>query len=215
MLCSGGSDSVAAAHFLKTRGFNLFIIHVNQKLLPSDTTAAQRVAEFCYDFNLSFQILTPKNKMNGRGIEDSCRHIRYGAIREFCKSRQEEQFRHVCAAHTLNDAVESYINRMFNGELEYAPIPPICAYPETIVFRPFLQIDKEFFKEYNRKQGLEKYITEDPLNYDTKLRRAFIRHKVIPIIETHYQGLNTIVKKIMNRHMKEKMIFLPYNLTHV
>lgn len=207
MLVSGGCDSVGACHYLAKKGFDLFVIHVNQRYIKSDDLAAQRVAQFCEDNNLKYQILTPENKMVGNGVEDSSRRIRWSAIRKFCKENPRTQLKYLCAAHILEECVESYINRMLHGELNYAPIPPICEYEETTVFRPFMEVSKRFFREYLNKNNLEQYITEDPLNYDTKLRRAFIRHSIVPLIESKYKGLNTVVKKIMKKHMENKLVF--------
>lgn len=204
---SGGYDSMSAAHFLMTRGFNLFVLHVNERYISSDDVAAARVKQFCDDFGLRHQILTPEKREKDKGVEASSRATRYKAIKDYCAGADNPQLKYIATAHNLGDCAEGYIMRCLNGTPEYCPVPPVCIYAEFTLFRPFLQTEKRAFSEYAALNNLEKYITHDPLNDDLKLRRAFIRHKVLPVIKESYSGLNTVVRKIMRRHMDEKLRF--------
>jgi tRNA(Ile)-lysidine synthase len=197
---SGGSDSIAVAHFLKHKGFDFIAVHVNNKFIPQDDEIADRVEWFCDDKHIPYTILTSKEKYTKGSKEDFCRKVRYDMLRSFAKKHNYE---YICTAHHLDDCVESYFLNFLKGCPEFIPIQYFCKYPEVSVFRPFLLNKKIDFVEYLKYHDLTESVMEDELNNDLSLMRNWTRNVVLPMIEKRYKGLHKVVFKKMKKHLDD------------
>jgi tRNA(Ile)-lysidine synthase len=197
---SGGTDSIAIAHFLKQKGFIFIAIHVNNKFIPQDDEVSQKVKSFCVDHKIVCEVLTTKEKYEKGSKEDFCRKIRYDLLRRFAK---KYNYNYICTAHHLDDCVESYFLNFLKGTPEYIPIQFYCKYPEVTIFRPFLLNKKIDFIQYLEANHLSQYATEDELNSDLTLMRNWSRNVVLPTISKKYKGLHKVVFKKMKKHLDQ------------
>ena len=189
--CSGGVDSIATAHLLRNK--NIELIHYNHKIRPQNDVMEQKVREFAKEFFLPITVLEGNHNSDQR--EHDYREGRLDAF-EWLGGK-------IILAHHLDDAVESYLMNCFNGVSEYL-IPIQTRLSErTQIVRPFLENSKSQFQNYVKKMGLEEWIVNDDSNSDTSIRRNYIRHVVRPIIEQHYPGIDTVVKKKYTKKYKE------------
>lgn len=186
---SAGCDSVAVAHFLKTKypRRDLNCVHYNHSLREQNETMSATVEKFCKDYKIPLIIHKREHNPNHDLSEAGLRTLRYESFKNLGA---------VITGHHLDDAVESYLFNCFNGVPEYLPIPEITKYENLnfTIFRPFIISTKDDFKDYIRKHSLEEYIVEDETNKDQKYRRNWLRHQIVPEIEKYY-NLRTIVKK--------------------
>lgn len=197
---SGGTDSIAACHFLNKKGFDFIAVHVNNKFIPQDDEVSTKVENFCKEISVPCSILTTKEKYNKGSKEDFCRKVRYDLLRSFAK---KYNYNYICTAHHLDDCVESYFLNFLKGTPEYIPIQFYCKYPEVSIFRPFLLNKKKEFVQYLEYGGFINYASEDELNSDLNLMRNWSRQVILPMIAKKYNGLHKVVFKKMKKHLDD------------
>ncbi len=187
---SGGIDSVACLHFLHNSNRSIEAFHFNHKMISADDAIEDRVRDMCSKLGIAITVasadvfkLPPK-----MGKESAARSARYAALDTMISDN-------VIVCHHLDDAVESYLMNCFNGNDDHCPIPPITLRSSCTIFRPFLLTKKTDLQEYINDKKLNQYIYDDPLNYDSSVRRNFIRKQVLPLIKTRYVGLDKVVAK--------------------
>lgn len=203
VMCSGGIDSIAMAHFLWRANPEVQLFHFNHKLREQNENMALNVKAFAYDKGISL-------KLRGRSTESQCgygasstesgaRAARYAALDKVTQIGWNGDLGpnkpSVICCHHLDDCVESYLMNCFNGVPEYSPIPINTARIACNIYRPFLLTEKSSLISYVKKNGLMKYVVEDETNTDYNIRRNFVRHELRPLIETRWVGLKKVVKK--------------------
>lgn len=185
---SAGSDSVAVAHFLKTRypKIDLKCFHFNHNLRPQNKLMEEKAEEFCDDFGIL--CVAAMRLYSEDTSEATLREERY---------RNMAGMGTVITGHHLDDAVESYLYNCFNGVPEYLPIPLETDYKDIglKVIRPFIISNKKEILDYIKENSLEKYVVEDETNSDEKYRRNWLRYSIVPQINDKGYNLQTIVRK--------------------
>jgi tRNA(Ile)-lysidine synthase len=204
---SGGVDSLAIAHFLKQSKKNFLAVHNNAKYIAEDDHYERMVVNFCADFDIPLVTKTNTIKVKkSKGAEADCREQRYDVLLNVCS---EHNIKKIVVCHHLDDCVESYLMNCLNGNSDFIPIPFVTRYPTAFVTRPFMLTEKSSLLQYVINKGIESYVAEDILNTDLKLKRNWIRHVLLPTIETKYPGLKKVVKKKMQQQL-EKFCKPPY-----
>lgn len=192
---SGGVDSVVFAHLLHKLRYKIKVFHFNHGFQSINNMMEFTVKEMCKD--LGIESLYDYNKEHvatdcGESTENILRGLRLAAYKKLNSD--------IIVCHHLNDCVESYLMRCFDGTPEYAPIPPVTLMSnDKWIIRPFMLNKKDKIIEYCNFHGLSKYVVEDPTNKDISYRRNHIRNIVIPAIP-NTSGLETVVKKRMIKH---------------
>ena len=196
---SMGCDSVAITHFMHTKypKFDLSCFHFNHMLREQNYEMANKAVEFCHQFHIPLTVRQRDLIHHPDTSEAGLRDARYKALRGVGN---------VITGHHLDDACENYLFNCFNGVPDYLPIPLITDYRDLKIFRPFLISTKEQMREYIRKNGLERYVVEDETNYDSSTaRRNWLRNELIPQINAKGYNIQTIVKKMIQNHIKDRM----------
>lgn len=188
--CSGGVDSIAAAHFLIRANRMVSLFHFNHKLRPQNDQMKEAVSDFAADMGVwGFFASAEKFPIDDKdGLEAGAREARLKAIGSL--SGWGNKF---ILGHHLDDAVESYLMNCFNGKTDGWVIPPASNFGNFTLYRPFLLTPKDAFREYAKRNGLEKYVIEDETNTDTSYRRNFVRNVIVPTLRPHYPGLHKVV----------------------
>lgn len=185
---SGGVDSIAAAHWLKHHYYKKFtIIHFNHKVQELNDKMEEFTYKFCVDFNIPQRCIARVDYDNYDTSENGLRNWRL--------YRMEWLTGKFVTAHHLNDACENYLDNCFKGNPEHKPIKEFSQFNGFSIYHPFLKTTKQDFIDYAKANNLGKYIVNDDTNSDTKYKRNWIRHKIIPEINDRNLGLETIVLK--------------------
>lgn len=183
---SGGSDSVFLFYFLlkfkELLNIEFECLHVNHNLRGNDS---KEDAVFCLELgkvnNIKVHIkdidVISFSKKEKHSIEEAARILRYNELIDF---KEKYNFTKIATAHNLDDNIETVLFRLIEGTgLKGLTGIPIIR--ENNIIRPLLCLSKIEINNFlvNNKITWR----EDISNLDTKYKRNFIRHKLIPIIK--------------------------------
>ena len=193
--CSGGADSLALLYLLneikKDFGFTLAAGYVNHRLRIEAANEAQFVDKICQDLGItcfSLEFGTDFWDSDKKNIEERARLKRYELLFDSAKANK---FNMLATAHHLDDQVETVLMRIFDrgtGTKGLSGIKPVNSSSDFLsntendvffVIRPMLNISKNEISAFmSGRQFLS-----DASNYDTKYRRNYYRHEILPALD--------------------------------
>lgn len=195
---SGGPDSICLLHVLNRlkQEFNIkiYAFHLNHKLRGKESEADEKfVKEFCRNLRIPFRIRSAKvkeyAKKNRLSLEQAAREIRYRRL-------EQEQKRLSCdrigLGHNADDNAETVILNLIRGTglKGLAGIPP---FRDNIV-RPLIKTERKAIIQYLKANRID-YRT-DSTNLDTKIKRNFVRIKIMPQLKRLNPNLIETVSRI-------------------
>jgi len=194
--CSGGSDSLAMLFLLnglrEELGFSLSAAYVNHKLRIESEDESKFVDKICHELEIPFFPLQFDNNFWNSGqknTEERARMKRYELLFDLAESNK---FNMLSTAHHLDDQVETLLMRIFDrgtGIKGLGGIKPVNRSSEFLsnskngdffIIRPMLNIAKKEIADF--MQGRQ--FLSDPSNFDTRYRRNYYRHKIIPTLDS-------------------------------
>ena len=119
--CSGGPDSVALFHLLRSllaeHSWKLGLVHFNHQLRPGDAQKDERfVKNLARKYGVPFFRGTGSVKREAKrtkaSIEEAARQMRYDF---FLRTARKEKFKTVALAHTRDDQAETVLMRVLQG----------------------------------------------------------------------------------------------------
>ena len=178
---SGGVDSTAILDFL-TKNHFVKLIHINH---GNEISAAEQdfVTAKAKEYQVPLNVYDIDPKIpKGRSKEEYWRTCRYDVFNSINGL--------VITGHTLDDAVETYIWNMLNGNYK------TISYQNRNVIRPFLTTRKNKLVDWCQRKQLTWF--EDPTNADKYFAtRNYIRHELLPKMLEVQPGLHTVVRKMI------------------
>lgn len=185
---SGGRDSVVLLHALDRLRFGgvdvrLSALHVHHGLNERADAWKQFCTDFCRDLAVPLDVIhVDVPRESGEGLEAAARRQRY---RVFAACPADG----LVVAHHRDDQAETVLFRLLRGsgvngaagmrkERRQAGGPPL--------FRPLLDVPGKVIAGYAAEQLLS--WVKDESNTNCRYRRNFLRHDVLPRIETAFPG---------------------------
>ena len=199
---SGGADSVALLHSLqgiKTENLKseISVAHLNHGIRTEAADDARFVENLCRKLNIPFYSATvdiPKiAAVTGVSPEMAARDARY---RFFAETAENAGVSAVATAHTLDDQAETLLLKLCRGAGS-AGLDGIADSTEIHglkVIRPMLTASRSDVENFLKENNIS--WREDATNSDTKLKRNYIRHEILPLLE---QNLNPRIKEALAR----------------
>lgn len=203
---SGGADSCAllsALCVMRNRGEidSIYPVHICHNLragCDNDCEVSEKVAKL---LNCEFARMDiDPSKITGN-VYDACRSMRYQmlshhAIEKGCTA--------VAVAHHLNDQLETVIFRLARGSMAkslsgMAKSRKLC--DGVYLVRPLLECTRTDCERMCKKIGIS--WVEDPSNLNTEKTRAFIRHKIVPMLRQINPRIEYSVGRIVNNIRQE------------
>lgn len=179
---SGGLDSTVMAHLFKWAGFPCALAHCNFQLRGAESDEDARFAEaLARDRDLPFYIQTFDTQAyaqaNGLSIQVAARALRYHWFEQLCA---EEGFARVATAHHSNDSAETILLNLVRG----AGLSGLGGIPlqNGRIVRPLLFAARTDLEAYAHAHGLA--WREDSSNAKDDYARNFVRHQVVPLLQT-------------------------------
>jgi len=195
---SGGTDSLALLHGLKTLGFNLVVAHVDHSLRPESREEARYVQQLADSQGIPFYCqridVGEIAETQGQSIEEAAREVRYQFLFEQARAQECQA---VAVAHHADDQVETILMHFLRG----AALPGLTGMPYRRIMaqwdqkiplvRPLLDIWRKEIEAYVGEIGLTPCY--DVSNLDTTYYRNRIRHELIPLLETYNPKVKTVI----------------------
>ena len=177
---SGGVDSMAVLDFLR-RSREVTVLHYNHGTGAHADQATDLVREYCKKFSLECKTgFNAEEIPSGVSLEAWWREKRYTWFESVTDLP-------IVTAHHLGDVVENWIFTSLNGNPFLIPVA------RDQYLRPFLSTDKKDFENWCKRKDVP-YVV-DPSNVDTRHRRNYIRHVMMPHAEQINPGIHKTIRK--------------------
>ena len=192
---SGGVDSVVLVHLMRHLGIPFRIAHCNYQLRDQesleDAIFVQGLAK-AYDVPYYLKKFETRKYASTHkiSIQMAARDLRYEWFRNLVK---EHKMSCIATAHHLNDNVETFFLNLIRGT-GIKGLTGMEPKKEDII-RPLLFAKKEELVAYSEEMKLT--FREDSSNVEDVYDRNYIRHKIIPQLES----LNPRFVSTMNENM--------------
>ena len=219
---SGGSDSVALIHILKTLGYaNVVATHCNFQLRGEES---ERDQTFCENLCRQMRIKLYKRRFSTfdymerkhLSLEMACRELRYNwwaeLINTFVSDTPHDQ-RFIAVGHHLDDSIETVLMNLMRGTGINGLTGIVPYNMATRVVRPLLCLTRNDIISYVDDNGLG-YVT-DSTNRENDCQRNSIRNRLLPLMEeinpnTRRGIINTMahlqeIRDIAYQHIDEKL----------
>ncbi len=192
---SGGIDSVAMVHLLKTAGYKFTIAHCNFQLRPEADADEAFCAQLAHQYQTPFcstrfntQHYATTRKIS---IQMAARELRYEFFEQTAR-----QYQHSCIvlAHHQNDTIETILLNLVRGT-GIAGMHGILPKNGNLV-RPMLCFTRKDIEEIVAENKLA-YV-EDSSNASVKYARNKIRHQVVPKLKE----LNPSLEQTFENNLK-------------
>jgi tRNA(Ile)-lysidine synthase len=187
---SGGCDSMALWHFLRSYGWTgLVAVHVEHGLRGAEgeadaafvEAAAKRFGTPCEIRRVDAAAFAAEEKCS---LETAARELRYRALAAVARERSVSR---VFLAHHADDQVETVLMRLFRGAGSRGLAGMAEESDRTVdgigltLVRPFLEVTRAEIADYVRMNGID--LREDASNASDFALRNRIRNRLLPEIE--------------------------------
>lgn len=182
---SGGADSLAmmfAMHWLADQPqwqLDLHIGHVQHHLRHEAEREAELVEQISDSLGRSFHRRDVHPGGQSGNLEAAARHHRYAALCDIARHIDADA---IATAHHLHDQMETVLMRLMRGASikGLGGIAYARRFGDCRLIRPALACDPGDARDLLIQLGQD--WCEDPTNSDTSRDRAFLRHRVLPLL---------------------------------
>ena len=139
-------------------------------------------------------VLEASSDCSGAGLTDPNTSVTDNPTYSITESGTNTKPVFIVTAHTANDSVETFLMRVIKGggADSWSGIPPL----RNNIIRPLIDISHAELTAWLTEQ--QHQWREDASNYDTHYLRAFVRHQLIPLM----QSQNPRLIETINRSLK-------------
>ena len=180
---SGGVDSVVLLHALHRlkRPWQLSAVHVHHGLSINADYWADFCTAVCREYAVPLQIARVQVPLDsGEGVEAAARRLRYAVFAD-CPADW------LALAQHRDDQAETVLLNLLRG----AGVAGTAGMPVerkiaqgAVLIRPLLDVSRSEIEAYARTHGLRWIVDES--NDDPRYRRNFLRHDILPRLESHF-----------------------------
>jgi len=201
---SGGLDSMVLLHQINrlrsldpTSYPKLEAIHVNHGLHEDADLWERHCLSFCHAHDISFYSERANIENKGAGLESAAREARYRIFETYLPSSSV-----LFIGHHLEDQIETFFLRLMRGAglKGLKSIPEIRMLGKTTLVRPLLKSPRVELEAYALKHNI--IPVDDPSNEDISYDRNFLRHQVLPVLETRWPGYRATIARAIS-HIDE------------
>ncbi len=182
--CSGGTDSMALLHKLKSLEEELDIeviaVHVNHSIRENAEVDANLVQDYCRKNHIrcyKFKVDVPKlAKAKALTLESAGREARYGVFDALIQKGVADK---VALAHHLQDQAETILMHLFRGA-GLSGVKGMDYQKGNTYIRPMLSTPKRDILQYLDDNDIPFVI--DETNKESTYTRNFLRNEIFPLI---------------------------------
>ena len=173
--CSGGADSIGLLVLASDAGLAPVAVHVDHGLRPDSADDARVVATAADALGVPWQSVRVELAPGGN-LEARARTERYRVLQD---AREQLGASAILVAHTADDQAETVVLNLLRGSASAGLAG--MADRRGFIARPVLRVRRAALRTVASTRGLP--VVDDPTNADTRWRRAWIRHEVLPMLE--------------------------------
>lgn len=179
---SGGLDSTVLLHaanrHARDAGLRISALHVHHGLSGNADAWAGHCWNFCERLGIPIvvqRVVVPSN--SGLGVEAAARGVRHKVL-------AEQPADWILLAHHADDQAETLLHNLFRG----GGVRGAAAMPESRgrLLRPLLSLGRSELEKYAEAHQLT--CIDDESNADHRYTRNFLRHDLIPTLESRFPG---------------------------
>lgn len=182
------------AEYQPSLGFELHAMHVHHGLSPNADDWAAFCKKTCAQLKVPLRVVHVEVSLDdGSGIEAAARQARYQAL-------FDAKADYIVLAHHQDDQAETLLLQLFRGAGVKGLAAMAMIDQERRLLRPLIDVSREELFQYATARRLT--WIEDESNLDRRYDRNYLRHELMPQIETRFKG----AKKVLSRtagHMAE------------
>lgn len=182
---SGGVDSTALFHLLRSHNITFDLAHVNYHTRPSSDQEAQSAEELASAHNLRCYVHSCY--LEGKNFEHRAREERYTFLKYLV---EKHNYTHVLTAHQLNDRLEWLMMQFCRGSglPELLGIRSIDYRDGMTLIRPLLEHDRESIEAYLAEHNHAHFIDES--NTDERYTRNIFRRRFsTPLMQEYREAI--------------------------
>lgn len=172
--CSGGADSIGLLVLAAEAGLVPTAVHVDHQLRSDSAVDAEVVAAAAAALGVAWRSVAV-DVVPGGNLEARARDARYDALRS---AGVELGATAILVGHTADDQAETVVLNLLRGS-GGAGLAGMARRRGMIV-RPLLHLRRADVRALVTARGFR--VVDDPTNADTRWRRAWIRHEVLPAL---------------------------------
>ena len=213
LLCalSGGGDSVALLHTLKTLAneleFTLLAAHFNHGIRGEEADGDQEFSQsLCHNLGVPFfakkEDIPASAKVNGEGLEECARNRRYAFLFGVAA---EQGCNKIATAHHATDNTETVLFHLIRGS-GINGLGGIAPQRQDGVIRPLLCVSRAEIEDFLTDISAQ-YVT-DSTNADTVMTRNFIRLKMLPLVREINPAVDKAISRLCDSAREDEEYFL-------
>ncbi|MDH5456059.1 MAG: tRNA lysidine(34) synthetase TilS [Gammaproteobacteria bacterium] len=182
---SGGLDSSVLAHALADAEIPVLAVHIDHGLQREAEDWNRHCRAFAEACGIAFRCQPIDVQLeSGKGPEGSARDARYSALHDMLEPGDW-----LLSAHHREDQAETLLLNLVRGSgpAGIAGIGALRRFGPGWLVRPLLAFDRAELRAYAAAHDI--HWIEDPSNADTRFDRNFLRHEVIPCLQTRWPDI--------------------------
>jgi tRNA(Ile)-lysidine synthase len=193
---SGGLDSTVLLHLLvslqKILPVKLHAMHVHHGLSEHADAWLQFCQAQCATLDVPLHVTHVQvDRQHPLGIEAAARTLRYQALMDFADNGVTPDF--IVTAHHQQDQAETLLLQLFRGAGVKGLASMASVDSSRRLLRPLLDVSQQALKDYALTHQLS--WCDDDSNTNTDYERNFLRHAVLPIIQTRHPAIHTALAR--------------------
>ncbi len=191
---SGGIDSVVLLDLVcQLQEVPVSAIHVNHHL----HARSDEYEKFCATLGEKYRVRVHCQSVAVGALgsmEARAREARYNAFEQHLVEGDL-----LLLAHHADDQVETILFKLFRGGRVFGleGMPVARAIGGAVLYRPLLEIPRFDIEQYAKEHGLS--WCEDPTNAEVDADRNYIRHNIVPVINSRFPGAKKALRAGMVR----------------
>jgi len=184
---SGGVDSHVLLYCCHQLQLPVRAVHVHHGLQDEADHWVSHCQKICQQFAVDLQVCyVDASAQQGEGPEQAARKARYAALRENLQTTDC-----LLTGQHLDDQAETLLLQLMRSAnaAGLAAMPAIKHRHGYLHARPLLSFSRAELLRFASEKELQ--WIEDPSNQDQNLDRNFIRHSLVPLLQSRWPELNT------------------------
>ncbi len=206
---SGGLDSCVLLHLLAgartTFPFKLYAMHVHHGLSANADAWAEFCLQQCQTLNVPLSVEhVSVNRDSKQGVEAEARQMRYSVLFSYKLNQETDVLKQmtdfIVTAHHQDDQAETLILQLLRGAGVKGLSSMASIDKGRRLLRPLLASTRQELSDYAQQFNIE--WCHDESNENTQYERNFVRHTLMPVLESRFQSVKTVLARTAS-HLAE------------